>query len=148
MNVDGLIDDLSAEASERVRDLLRQAYDRGFREALATSGQPPRPVEPDRAAHLTSPTLLEGGVSHDDGRTPLDVEWDEQAEEADDGAAHGTAVRPIWPHATIGTLRKRIYRTFGLERFDIDVVICRHGDRDRRQLKATARLALYRTDDK
>jgi hypothetical protein len=47
----------------------------------------------------------------------------------------------------VGTLRRRIIRTFDLERFDIDVVICRSGDPDRRQLRSSARLALYRREE-
>jgi hypothetical protein len=54
------------------------------------------------------------------------------------------APRPILANAKVGTLRRRIIRTFDLERFDIDVVICRSGDPDRRQLKSSARLGLYR----
>ncbi|MEZ4219624.1 MAG: hypothetical protein R3B13_01765 [Polyangiaceae bacterium] len=52
-------------------------------------------------------------------------------------------VRPIRPHATVGTLRHRIVTGFELERFDIDVVICRKGDRTRRQLKQTVKLSKY-----
>lgn len=49
----------------------------------------------------------------------------------------------IFPHATISTLRQRIIDTFDLERFDIDVVVCRRGDRNRRQLKGSVKLSKY-----
>jgi hypothetical protein len=54
-----------------------------------------------------------------------------------------TGALRIFPHATVGTLLQRIHDYFGLERFDIDVVVCRKGDRARRQLKKSVRLAKY-----
>lgn len=44
---------------------------------------------------------------------------------------------------TVGGLRDRVVKVFGLERFDIDVVVCRKGDRSRRQLKSSVRLSKY-----
>jgi len=50
---------------------------------------------------------------------------------------------PVRRTLTVGSLRDRIIKTFGLERFDIDVVVCKKGDRTRRQLKRTVQLATY-----
>lgn len=61
----------------------------------------------------------------------------------DDGGMIEVMLKPIFPHATVGTLRERIFKYFALERFEIDVVICRKGDRNRRQLKSTVRLSKY-----
>ncbi len=155
MSVDEFIDGLSVEAREAVRPLLRQAYDRGFREALASAGQPAAQERVEQPAPLPAAVPIAVPVA-------APVEWVENAEAAqgsaaggegheddEDGASAGeTPVpRPILPNAMIGTLRRRIIRTFDLERFDIDVVICRSGDPDRRQLKSTARLALYRREE-
>ncbi len=54
--------------------------------------------------------------------------------------------KPIHAATTVGRLKHRIFRVFGLERFDIDVIICRKGDRDRRQLKSNVRLSKYFVD--
>ncbi len=148
MNVDELIDGLSAEAGEAVRPLLRQAYDRGFREALASAGQPAappvEPIAPPPPPPIASPVEWVGGTGGDTDDGPS-IEGNEGEDDASVGEA--PVLRPILPHATVGTLRRRIIRTFDLERFDIDVVICRGGDPDRRQLKSTARLGLYRKEE-
>jgi hypothetical protein len=159
VSTEELIEGLSAEAREAMRPLLRQAYDRGFREALASAGQP--------AAPATAPALapVEQPAPPTSAPAPAPVAWTpgspgaagdvleaETEEGEDDDDAEDTAealpVRPILPLATVGTLRRRIMRTFDLERFEIDVVICRSGDHDRRQLRNSARLALYRRRDR
>ncbi|HSN92568.1 MAG TPA: hypothetical protein VLS93_15160, partial [Anaeromyxobacteraceae bacterium] len=132
MNVDELVDGLSAEAAEAVRPLLRQAYDRGFREALASAGQPeaalapapveqpaPHPPEPPTPVSGAAPVAWAGGVEPKADDAPGD-EGDEDAENGEDAPAP----RPILANAKVGTLRRRIIRTFDLGRFDIDVVIC------------------------
>ena len=45
------------------------------------------------------------------------------------------------------TLRRRVFKTFDLERFGIDVVICRRGDRERRQLLGDVRLGKYKREE-
>ncbi|HET8540538.1 MAG TPA: hypothetical protein VFL83_11760 [Anaeromyxobacter sp.] len=149
--MDELIEGLSAEAREAMRPLLRQAYDRGFREGLAGAGQAPvavpQPAEqpaPPVAVSVAAPVAWILGSPPGANDAP-DVEKEDEDDEED--AAEALPVRPILPLATIGTLRRRIVRTFDLERFDIDVVICRGGDPDRRQLRSTARLSLYRREE-
>jgi hypothetical protein len=153
--VDEFIEGLSAEAREAMRPLLRQAYDRGFREALATAGQ--QPAAATAAAQIEQPVPPAPAP----GPIAAPVEWvapggageasgvdGEDGEDDDDATAGETPVpRPILANAMVGTLRRRIIRTFDLERFDIDVLICRSGDPDRRQLKSSARLALYRREE-
>ncbi len=154
MSVDELIEGLCAEAGDAMRPFLRQAYDRGFREALASAGQPavaapapsekPAPPAPAPIAARVEWVADPGG----DADEASDVQGGDGDEGEDDAAAGETPVpRPILANAKIGTLRRRIIRTFDLERFAIDVVICRSGDPDRRQLKSTARLGLYRREE-
>lgn len=154
MSVDAFIEGLSDEAREAMRVLLRRAYDCGFREALASVGQPAMtaavaaPVEPPEPASAPVPAPI---------AAPFPVQWagcaqevaedpsaGDEGDEGEDDDEEADALRPIMPHATIGTLRRRIVRMFDLERFEIDVVICRAGDPDRRQLQNRARLKLYR----
>lgn len=155
MSVDELIDGLSAEAREAMRPLLRQAYDRGFREALASAGQAvtaePAPVRveqpaPPTSAPVATPVEWVPGSSGEVG-DETDAREDEEEDKEDEDTAEALPVRPILPLATIGTLRRRIVRTFDLERFDVDVVICRCGDPDRRQLRSSVRLVKYRREE-
>jgi hypothetical protein len=150
--VDEFIGELHAEANEAIRGLLRQAYDRGFREALASAGQPvvPAPIEqPAPPAATPIAARVEWVAGPEGGADDASDARGGDGDEDEDGAAAGeTPVpRPILANAMVGTLRRRIIRTFDLERFDIDVVICRGGDPDRRQLRSTARLALYRREE-
>jgi hypothetical protein len=151
VSVDEFIDSLSAEAREAVRPLLQQAYDRGFREALASAGQPAVPQPPvvqpvpAAAAPAVTPVAWAGRVEADPDDPPGDE--GDGGEGDDDDADEAPVQRPILPHATIGTLRRRIIRTFDLERFEIDVVICRSGDPDRRQLQNRVRLKAYRREE-
>ncbi len=153
MNVDEFIDGLTAEAGDTARRLLRQAYEQGFREALASAGQPAAPPSPateqpappapapiaERVEWVPDP---QGGAEK-----AADGESFESEDEDDESAGETPLLRPILANAMVGTLRRRIIRTFDLERFDIDVVICRSGDPDRRQLKTSARLASYRREE-
>jgi hypothetical protein len=98
-------------------------------------------LAPPAPAPVAVPVEWAGGAEED----VEDASGDERDEgEDDDGVEETPAPRPILANAKVGTLRRRIIRTFDLERFDIDVVICRSGDPDRRQLKSSARLGLYR----
>jgi hypothetical protein len=142
--VDEFIDGLSAEAREAVRPLLQQAYDRGFREALASAGQPVVPAPPPPAPPPTAAPVTWAGPIEEDADDPPGVEEDEGE---DDDAGEPPVQRPILPHATVGTLRRRIVRMFDLERFEIEVVICRSGDPDRRQLQNRVRLKAYRREE-
>ena len=45
-------------------------------------------------------------------------------------------------------LQKRIERIFDLARFDIEVVICRRGDPDRRRLRSAVKLKNYLLEDR
>lgn len=165
MSVDQFIDGLCAEADEAVRALLRQSYDRGFREGLASTGQQPAastpdlvtvpqpatplsvvaPIEPPAAAAPTAPAPVAWTAQPDAAAEAL--EEGEEAGDPEEEEEEGVLVRPILSLATVGTLRRRITRTFDLERFDIDVVICRAGDTERRQLKSSVRLSSYRKEE-
>lgn len=83
-------------------------------------------------------------VQPDSHRTPLYWEDDEPPEpEAATVISDGFYVKPIKPNATVATLRYRIFKVFGLERYDVDVIVCRKGDPARRQLKGSTRLSRY-----
>ncbi|MBI3183291.1 MAG: hypothetical protein HYZ28_14225 [Myxococcales bacterium] len=148
MSIDEAIAGLSAEADDVFRQLLKRAYERGFREALASTGEPPAP-EPMQQPVVPDPLPILSPVkwAEASGGAAEEILLEEDEGEGEEEADEALVVRPILPHATVGTLRRRINRAFDLERFEIDVVICRRGDPDRRQLKSTARLGLYRREE-
>jgi len=162
VSVEPFIDALCAEADATVRGLLRQAYERGFREALASAGHAASTGTGSATPEVGAKPGEEMGeviaiappAAVPAGPDPSKVEWagndeddDGQVEEDDPAEVAAHPVRPIPASAMVATLKKRIERTFELERFDIDVVICRHGDRTRRQLKGSARLSTYRKEE-
>lgn len=77
---------------------------------------------------------------------------DDDAEDAGDETTMRTAggrrrrvlaVTPVRVTLTIGALRARIVKQLGLERFAIDVVVCKQGDAKRRQIRADVPLRRY-----
>lgn len=157
-----VLDELGAEAAEVVQRLLKRAYEQGYRDGLANTQAA---SSSERGAHvaqggseLESVTASTPRIRWDELESPEDDapdegEPDEGEPDADEGDEDeyaqdeqdegGPTVRPIAPHATVGTLHRRIVKTFGLERFRIDVILCARGDRDRRQLKRGTRLNRY-----
>jgi hypothetical protein len=183
---DSTAEALVEDYSDALRKVLRQAYEVGYREGLASAGRPsdagaplrdevlpiavagestPATAEGDDlepetengASGPDSPPIEADDLEHDEPQTspdasaepaPAPLDWDgEEATavvvERRRESPRDTGSLRIFPHATVGTLLQRIYDYFGLERFDIEVIICRKGDRDRRQLKKSVRLAKY-----
>ena len=123
-------------------------YEHGYRQGLAsrpataveaiatapTASPPPAP--PAHGPLFPSrPKLVAVPDDQDDG--PEEVE----AEPDDDEPA--TCDHRVRASITVAGLQKKIERLFDLSRFDIEVVICRRGDPDRRRLKTTVRLGKY-----
>lgn len=166
MNIDSILDSLGDEAARSLRGVLKKAYEQGYREGLAASGQVG-----------SAPVLAVGASSAADGpaisATPIDddsdwlddveedgpattrvgvdnlpaqiagppVSWSDDDDEVKTIAAD--PLRPISAGATVGTLKARIMKHYALDRFIIDIIVCRKGDKDRRQLKTNVRLSKY-----
>lgn len=161
MTIEHTLDALLSEATPALRKALQQAYQLGYREALASA--PAAVAEPTATTSAASPVSADEDDFEptdappsvippaDDTQTDeepedrSDVDWSalDETDTAAPTRAAAPVVRPIFPHATVGTLRGRIIKGFELERFDIDVVICRKGDRSRRQLKQSVKLSKY-----
>jgi hypothetical protein len=174
--LDALLADASSSFRSLLRRAYELGYREALAHArpLAVNGAPAPPVAavaaspdeddleplPDEAS---APEIV---VAPEDVEpsTPVAGEGPEQLVEAapvarfdwtelDEGGGGGKVARSretgrgrIFPHATIGTLRQRIIDYFELERFDIDVIVCRKGDRARRQLKASVKLSKYEVE--
>jgi len=96
-----------------------------------------------------------GGKGHTASDAAPMVDWsrmDAVPERVVEDESGGTArarspMLRIYPHATVATLRQRIVDVFDLTRFQIDVIVCRKGDRARRQLKGTVKLSKYLVEE-
>jgi hypothetical protein len=159
MSLEHTLDALLSDATPALRGVLRRAYELGYREALAgqpapaapasepttrafepTTPAPPAPMDEEDLEPEDAPPSVVGGAI--ELESSPGVQWG-PVEEAPPERAPPPVARPIFPHATVGTLRQRIVAAFDLERFDIDIVVCRKGDRARRQLKQTVKLSKY-----
>lgn len=144
--LEALAEDAAPALRTALREALRRAYEAGYREALASGRESlelPNGVSASARGPEDRSSAPAAAVAG--GSVPPSLDW--EAEEASDASSRREPAPPrIFPHATIGTLHERIVRTFDLERFDIDVVLCRKGDRARRQLKHTATLSTYMTE--
>lgn len=110
--------------------------------------EPDEPV-PEPVARTTNSSSAEATVdwSSIDATSRTDTDADSDANTAERAERVQAPPLRIYPHATVGTLRRRIVDVFGLSRFDIDVIICRKGDRNRRQLKGTVKLSKYLVEE-
>lgn len=176
MSRDGALDGLFAEATPTLRTLLRRAYELGYRDAIADAppltspgdgqaavrdgvGEPafntlPAPTENsapgvERLAANTPPSTPQ--VT---GSPPL-LEWDNDSvhdDDDDDVRGHDGTRRHrrkvgIRATSTVGALKTKIHSRFRLNRFDIDVVIIRAGDKSRRQLPSHVALSAYAREE-
>jgi hypothetical protein len=173
MSMESTLQALLVEAIPPLRGALQRAFETGYREGLASTGaaREAAPFDGTRAPIAAAPPAADTELlDWDDDLEPVDSApppaSQDMARDDDSSPADGIAeTRPavdwgsgqrdrspgrveapragIFPHASVGTLRARIIEFFGLERFQIDVVICRKGDRTRRQLKQSVKLSKY-----
>ncbi|MBX3131253.1 MAG: hypothetical protein KF718_31325 [Polyangiaceae bacterium] len=161
MTIDDTLDTLLSEATPALRKAVQQAYELGYRAALASApvalAQPTPTASADDVESADEddfeptdapPSVIpptDASQTDEELEDRSDVDWSalDEAGVAPSAASAPRPPRPIAPHATVGTLRRRIIKRYGLERFDIDVVICRAGDRTRRQLKQSVKLSKY-----
>ncbi len=149
--IQSFLEGLESESRAQLAALLRRAYERGFREGLSAAGAPadaapvPAVVAPAASSPTPTPIAL---PAHQEAAAAIawdddGADDDEATADKDEGPAEKDEPRPISVRASVGTLLRRIERTFELARFDVDVIICRRGDRDRRQLKSNTALKKY-----
>lgn len=168
MTAEGIFDELLSEVTPALRDVLRRAYELGYREAIthepgglshfdvASANRDTAPESP--TTHDPSQAPIERLLSDDLPSTPLPeippplFAWDQDSveddgDDDDDPRAHDTAHRRrrvgIRTTSTIGLLKRKIEKEYRLDRFAIEVIITRAGDRDRRQLPSHVKLAAY-----
>lgn len=155
MSTASVIDALFNEVSPAMRDALQRAYELGYREALASA---PAPTGATAGADVTrlaseAPPSLEVASPQ-----PTILDWDQDSVEDDDDEndAPGADGAPkprrrrrvgILASSTVGALEAKIRKEFRLERFDIEVLIVRAGDKERRRLSSNVRLGAYAVEE-
>jgi hypothetical protein len=119
----------------------------------ASTEDSPASAQRNDTSDPDAPEASDSGSSTEETGGVAAVDWSGSASAGED-REHGTAdgatkkapLLRILPHATVGTLLDRILYHFDLARFDVDVIICRKGDRDRRSLKSSVRLSKYEVE--
>jgi hypothetical protein len=147
MNLDAELQGIVRENEGDLLVFARKLYEHGYRQGLAarpaaagetvatapTASPPPAP--PTHGPLFPSrPKLVD--VPDDDAGEP------EEADTASDDEA-STCDHRVRASITVAGLQRKIERLFDLSRFDVDIVICRRGDPERRRLKAGVKLRNY-----
>ncbi len=151
MNIDAMLKDLAAERVGDLVPLLRRAYELGFREGMASTGQAVRPVEsplPAADPPPVSDAAANGVVPMAAAalEPPPEETTEDGADEDEDDEEPAGNEKPMYPgiraSATVGGLLRKIERVFRLEeRFDLVVRI--ENPRTGRALPRHVRLSSY-----
>ena len=99
------------------------------------------PVEPPPISGKVAPLFPTRATT-----AAIPVEEEEAAVEDDDAeteAESQTCDHRVRGSITVAGLQRKIERLFDLSRFDIDIVVCKRNDSERRRLKSTVRLKNY-----
>ncbi len=152
MNLDAELQGLVRENEGDLLSFARKLYEHGYRQGLAsrpqaqaepeaTNPEPilPIPIPPQGPLFPSRPRLVEL-TDEDDGES--------EESDADSKADATTCDHRVRGSITVAGLQKKIERLFDLSRFDIDVVICRRGDSERRRLKGAVKLGNYLLESK
>ena len=149
MNLDVELQGLVRENEGDLMSFARKLYEHGYRQGLASRPQSPSettpasppiappPIPPQGPLFPSRPMVVE---SHDD------EDEDSEEREASSKAETTTCDHRVRGSITIAGLQRKIERLFDLSRFDIEVVICRRGDPERRRLKSSVKLKNYLLD--
>ena len=148
--------ELQGIVRENEGDLLlfaRKRYEHGYRQGLASRPQgqvvpeaaspaalplpppPPQGPGPLFPSHAKLAAIPDEGSDEPEGSDVSSINDEEDEIATCDHRVRGSI--------TVAGLQKKIERLFDLSRFDIEVVICRRQDPERRRLKSTVRLKNY-----
>lgn len=151
------MDSLFDEVGPPMRDALRRAYELGYREGIASvpGRRDQAPAEAADIARLATDGEPQDSAKGSRADEPVFMTWEEAESDddaTDDDAEEGGQRRKrrrvgIFASSTVGMLRAKIQKMFRLERFAIDIVIIRAGDKERRQLPSHVRLEAYAVEE-
>jgi hypothetical protein len=149
MNLDSELQGIVRENESHLLPFARKIYEHGYRQGLASRPegpvqsaipapvpaetspipQKPAPLFPARAPTAAVSTEEEEGAVGDD-----DAETEAESQTCD---------HRVRGSITVAGLQRKIERLFDLSRFDIDIVICKRNDSERRRLKSAVHLKNY-----
>ena len=147
MNLDSELQGIVRENEGDLLSFARKIYEHGYRQGLASrsAGAEPFPV----SAPTETPSISGKPAPLFPTRAPaaaIPVEEEGAAADQDDGeddAAAQTCDHRVRGSITVAGLQRKIERLFDLSRFDVDIVICKRNDPERRRLKGTVHLKNY-----
>jgi hypothetical protein len=147
MTLDSELQGIVRENEDDLLSFARKIYEHGYRQGLAARPEDlapcpvPTPVEklpaPEKPAPLF-PARAPVAVIADDAD-----ESDTEEQDAESEGESQTCDHRVRGSITVAGLLRKIERLFDLARFDIEVVICRRQDPERRRLKSTVHLKNY-----
>lgn len=147
MNLDAELQGIVRESEGDLLTFARRLYEHGYRQGLASRPQAPEvAATPPTVSLPPAPPPAEGPLFPSRPRTVIASDDEREALGDDDDVEEAeptTCDHRVRANITVAGLLRKIERTFDLSRFDIDVVICRRGDPERRRLRATVRLMNY-----
>ena len=147
MNLDVELQTIVRENEGDLLAFARKLYEYGYRQGLAS-----RPTEtaaiPESAVSRAAPPAPAVGPLFPSKARAAGSETEIDETETDDvdtleEEEPATCDHRVRSSISVEGLQKKIERTFDLSRFDIEVVICRRGDPERRRLKSSAKLKNY-----
>ena len=149
MSLDSELQGIVRENEDDLLAFARKLYEHGYRQGLAS--RPPGSELPQvpAVAQVATPSLSPVRAPLFPASAPTAVvSEDEEADAAEDEEPEPEPEAESCDHRvrgsiTVAGLQKKIERLFDLSRFDIEVVICRRQDPERRRLKSTVRLKNY-----
>ena len=146
MNLDSELQGIVRENEGDLLSFARKIYEHGYRQGLASrpAGAEPPPV----LAPVETPPLSQKPAPLFPTRAPAAVSVEEEEAVVDDDDAESEVQSQTCDHRvrgsiTVAGLQRKIERLFDLSRFDIDIVICKRNDSERRRLKGTVHLKNY-----
>ena len=147
MNLDSELQGIVHENESHLLPFARKIYEHGYRQGLASrpaGAEPPPvpvPVETPPISGKPAPLFPTRATA-----AAIPVEEEEAAVDEDDAeteAESQTCDHRVRGSITVAGLQRKIERLFDLSRFDIDIVICKRNDSERRRLKGTVHLKNY-----
>lgn len=149
MNIDAILKDLAAERVADLVPLLRRAYEFGYREGMAATGQSAAAAPPVAIEPIPAP-VPDGGSAFPAALPQLDSNPGETDDDEGDDDESDSPEKPIYPgvrsSSTIAGLLRKIERVFRLEeRFDLIVRI--ENPSTGRALPRNVRLSSYLRHD-
>jgi hypothetical protein len=153
MSLEAELQGIIRENEDDLLGFARKLYEHGYRQGLASRPQGSELPQTPAILKVEEPPVPQQPVPLFPVRSvaaeiqPGDVpEEPAEEEEPETEPENETCDHRVRGSITMAGLQKKIERLFDLSRFDIEVVICRRGDPERRKLKGSVKLKTYQRE--